>query len=186
MVSRLNMSSLNLSDGLALDGSGRLYDPSVRRALARMGGGHTKALEAISALRLAAKRLHEATERWTEAHDLTESRLQILTYLYFNPDRRMSLGELAEAQNLVPRTVTGLVDKLERDGLVRRVPHHSDRRSVQAQLTKIGLARMDLMRKDAARRHAQGTGGLKSGQLAELRHLCLLLVRHLDSVEAGD
>lgn len=177
------MSSLKLSDGLARDGSGCLYDPTVRAALNRMGGGNGRALEAISALRLAAKRVHEATERWTERHGLTESRLQMLTYLYFNPDHRMSLGQLAEAQNLVPRTITGLVDKLERDGLVRRVPDPSDRRSVHAQLTKSGLTRIEAMRKDALERQALGTGALKPRQLAELRHLCLLMVKQLDAVE---
>jgi DNA-binding MarR family transcriptional regulator len=185
MVSHLNMSSLKLRPGLAQDTSGRLYDPAVRVALKRMGGAHHRPLEAIGALRLAAKRLHDATERWAESHGLTESRLQILTYLYFSPGHQMPLGALAEAQNLVPRTVTGLIDNLERDGLVRRVPDPSDRRSVRAQLTKAGLGRMEAMRKDVTDRQAEGTGGLSSSQLAELRHLCLLLVQHLDSV-AGE
>jgi DNA-binding MarR family transcriptional regulator len=147
-----------------------------------MNGAHYRPLEAVGALRLAAKRLHDATERWAESHGLTESRLQILTYLYFSPGHQMPLGEIAEAQNLVPRTVTGLIDNLERDGLARRIHDRSDRRSVRAQLTKAGLARMEAMRKDATGRQAEGTGGLSSRQLAELRHLCLLLVQHLDGV----
>jgi DNA-binding MarR family transcriptional regulator len=150
----------------------------------RMGVG--KSLEAISALRLAAKRVHETTEHWTERHGLTESRLQILTYLYYAPDRHMTLGQLAESQNLVPRTVTGLVDKLERDGLVRRVPDPSDRRSVRAQLTKAGVTRIEDMRKDAAEWEAKGAAALKPRQLAELRHLCLLMVNHLDILEGGN
>jgi DNA-binding MarR family transcriptional regulator len=183
MVSRLNMSSLKLP--YAQDASGRLYDPAVRADLKRMWGGQNRSMEAINALRLAAKRLHEATEHWTESFGLTESRLQILTYLYFNPEHQMPLGELAAAQNLVPRTVTGLIDNLERDGLVRRVPDPSDRRSVRAQLTKAGLARMEVMAKDASERQAKGAGGLTSDQLAQLRHLCLLMVQHLNNV-AGE
>jgi DNA-binding MarR family transcriptional regulator len=179
------MSNLKLSPGLALDSSGCLYDPAVRAAVRRMGSVQNRSLEAISALRLAAKRIHEATERWTERHGLTESRLQILTFLYFTPDRQMTLGQLAESQKLVPRTVTGLVDKLERDGLVRRVPDPMDRRSVRAQLTKAGLARIEAMRKDASEWEAQGAAGLKPRELAELRHLCLLMVKHLDSLEGG-
>jgi DNA-binding MarR family transcriptional regulator len=177
------MSSLKLSN-LAKDSSGRLYDPAVRAALKRMGGANNRPLEAVSALRLAAKRVHYAMERWTEGHGLTESRLQILAYLYACPGHQMPLGALAEAQDVAPRTVTGLIDNLERDGLVRRVPDPSDRRSVRARLTKTGLGRMEAMRKDVNERQAQGTGGLNSSQLAELRHLCLLLVRHLDSIAA--
>src|SRR5712671_6255112 len=184
MLRRLNMSSPKLPTGLASDASGCLYDPVVRTALRRMGV--SKSLEAISALRLAAKRVHEATEQWTERYGLTESRLQILTNLYFSPDRQMTLGLLAESQNLVPRTVTGLVDKLERDGLVRRVPDPSDRRSVRAQLTKAGVGRIETMRKDASEWGAKGAGALKPRQLAELRHLCLLMVKHLDTLEGGN
>src|ERR1700704_5806952 len=181
MLSRLNMSSLKVMAGFQRDGAGCLYDPTVRTALKRMGVVRGRSIEAISALRLASKRLHEATEQWTERHGLTESRLQILTYLYFAPDRQMTLGQLAEAQSLVPRTVTGLVDKLERDGLVRRVPDPTDRRAVRAQLTRAGNARVEAMRKYAAEWAAYCAGGLKPRQLAELRHLCLLMVEYLDT-----
>jgi DNA-binding MarR family transcriptional regulator len=174
----------SLKHPFAQDGSGRLYDPAVRADVKRMGG-QNRSLEAISALRLASKRLHDEMERWTESYGLTESRLQILTYLYFNPAHQMPLGELAAAQKLVPRTVTGLIDNLERDGLVRRVPDPSDRRSVRAQLTRAGLARMNVMAKDASERQAKGAGGLTSDQLAQLRHLCLRLVQHLDTVGRG-
>jgi DNA-binding MarR family transcriptional regulator len=177
------MSNLRHRLSLAQDDSGHLYDPGVRASLRRIGGDQHRSREAISALRLAAKRLHDVMERWTESYGLTESRLQILTCLYFNPDHQMALGELAEAQNLVPRTVTGLIDKLERDGLVSRVPDPVDRRSVHAHLTKAGLARMEAMKKDAFERQAEGTGGLSPEQLAELRHLCLLLVQNLNETE---
>ena len=174
------MSSHRLPPVLARDPSGRLYDPAVRAAIGMGGGDRHRSREAISALRLAAKRLHDEMERWTDSYGLTESRLQVLTCLYFSPDHGMPLGELAEAQNLVPRTVTGLIDKLERDGLVSRVPDPADRRSVHAHLTKAGLARMEEMKKDAFQRQAEGTGGLTPDQLADLRHLCLLLVQDLN------
>jgi DNA-binding MarR family transcriptional regulator len=183
IVRHLTMSSLKLRTVFARDDSGRLFDPAVRASIRRIGGDQHRSREAISALRLAAKRLHDAMERWTESYGLTESRLQILTLLFVNPDHQLPLGELAEAQNLVPRTVTGLIDKLERDGLVRRVPDQADRRSVLAQLTKAGLARMEAMKRDAFKRQAEGTGGLNPEQLAELRHLCLLLVQNLNETE---
>ncbi|HVD46266.1 MAG TPA: MarR family transcriptional regulator [Candidatus Limnocylindria bacterium] len=179
------MSGPKFSASLAQDSAGRLYDPAVRASLKRMAGADSRPLEAVSALRLAAKRLHDATQRWAESHGLTESRLQILTYLYISPGHQLPLGALAEAQSLAPRTVTGLIDNLERDGLVRRIPDPSDRRSVRARLTKAGLARMEAMRIDATARQAAGAGGLNTSQLAELRHLCLLLVRHVDSI-AGE
>ena len=45
---------------------------------------------------------------------------------------------LAEEQQCVASNVTTLVDRLETDGLVRRVDDPADRRSKRAELTKLG------------------------------------------------
>jgi DNA-binding MarR family transcriptional regulator len=42
----------------------------------------------------------------------------------------LTAGELARRTGLAPASVTGLIDRLERKGFVRRVPNPSDRRSV--------------------------------------------------------
>jgi DNA-binding MarR family transcriptional regulator len=42
----------------------------------------------------------------------------------------LTAGELARRTGLVPASVTGLIDRLERKGFVRRIPNPSDRRSV--------------------------------------------------------
>ncbi|WP_238011263.1 MarR family transcriptional regulator [Dactylosporangium sp. AC04546] len=48
--------------------------------------------------------------------------------------------ELAEARNVTPRNITGLVDGLETAGLVRRTPHPTDRRATLVELTAAGTA----------------------------------------------
>ena len=53
----------------------------------------------------------------------------------------MPLRELANALSCVRSNVTQLVDRLEADGLVRRVDDASDRRSVRAELTAQGRER---------------------------------------------
>jgi DNA-binding MarR family transcriptional regulator len=53
----------------------------------------------------------------------------------------MPLGQLADKIACVKSNVTQLVDRLENDGLVRRVPDPRDRRSVLAAVTDAGLAR---------------------------------------------
>src|SRR5690606_35352873 len=53
----------------------------------------------------------------------------------------LPLGVLAERLSCVRSNVTQLVDRLEADGLVRRVPDPSDRRSVLAELTSDGWTR---------------------------------------------
>lgn len=50
----------------------------------------------------------------------------------------LPLGQLAERIACVKSNVTQLVDRLEVDQLVRRVPDPSDRRSVRAEITDMG------------------------------------------------
>jgi len=50
----------------------------------------------------------------------------------------LTLSELAARLSCVRSNITQLVDRLEADGLVRRVDDASDRRSVRAELTPVG------------------------------------------------
>lgn len=53
----------------------------------------------------------------------------------------LPLGQLAERIACVKSNVTQLVDRLEADGMVRRMPDPADRRSVRAMITELGQAR---------------------------------------------
>jgi DNA-binding MarR family transcriptional regulator len=55
----------------------------------------------------------------------------------------LPLGQLAERIACVKSNVTQLVDRLEADQLVRRVPDPSDRRSVRAEITDEGRSRYE-------------------------------------------
>jgi DNA-binding MarR family transcriptional regulator len=176
-----------LSHGdLTVDASGYLYDPAMRRAVVENGGeGSVEVFEALAALRLASKRIHDAMERFAEGHGLSESRLRVLTRLCHRPSRQLPLGALAEGMDVAPRTMTDIVDVLERDGLVKRVPDDADRRSVQAVITEAGLERVNAMRIDAMAKQAAVVQGFTATQLVQLRHLCLLLVQNLSGDQEG-
>lgn len=47
----------------------------------------------------------------------------------------LSAGELAARSGLTPGAVTGVLDRLERAGYARRVPHPTDRRRVTVEVT---------------------------------------------------
>ena len=53
----------------------------------------------------------------------------------------LPLSQLAVRQSCVRSNMTQLVDRLEADGLVRRVEDPADRRSVRAAITRLGQAR---------------------------------------------
>src|SRR6516165_10628374 len=56
-------------------------------------------------------------------------------------DRPISLSELAEKLTCVRSNVTQLVDRLEADGLVKRIDDPADRRAVRAEVTRLGRER---------------------------------------------
>jgi DNA-binding MarR family transcriptional regulator len=58
-----------------------------------------------------------------------------------NQDKPISLSELAEKLTCVRSNVTQLVDRLEADGLVKRIDDPADRRAVRAEVTRLGRER---------------------------------------------
>lgn len=53
-------------------------------------------------------------------------------------ETRMAMTALAESLGRNTATVTGIVDKLEAGELVQRLPHPTDRRSFEVELTEAG------------------------------------------------
>ena len=78
-------------------------------------------------------------ERSLEPWGLSLAKLRALEQLDAAP-AGLPLGHLAERLCCVKSNVTQLVDRLESDGFVRRVPDPSDRRCVVATLTERGRA----------------------------------------------
>jgi DNA-binding MarR family transcriptional regulator len=69
---------------------------------------------------------------------LTFPRYEALMLLLFTRKGALPLGKVGERLQVHRTSVTNIVDKLERDGLVRRVPHAEDRRATLAELTPEG------------------------------------------------
>lgn len=170
------------SKGLVLetDERGLLYSPQVREmAAGRIPPESMPAIEAFAAIGRAARRLHQRMDRWCERQGLSEQRMGILFMLRHVGDG-LPLGALAAKLNVTPRNVTGLVDHLERDGLVARVPDPADRRSVLARLTDEGRARIDAMSAGTFEWQKRLLTGFTAEELAQLRHLCLKLVSTIE------
>ncbi|HLB78028.1 MAG TPA: MarR family transcriptional regulator [Candidatus Dormibacteraeota bacterium] len=186
-MSQLEKLPLNTPIKFPADAAGCLYDPRVRELMRQFGAHVPQApAEAFSALRLAAKKLHRAMERYADERGLSEGRLQIIMRLASQPEHRLALGELAEMMEVAPRTITGLIDNLERDGWVARVHDGSDRRSIQAQLTKKGLDQVLVFRREAVRVQGAATRGLTADELVQLRHLCLRVIQNMDKAQGAE
>jgi DNA-binding MarR family transcriptional regulator len=76
--------------------------------------------------------------------ELSRTAASVLATLRDVGPRRIT--ELAEREAVAQPTITTLVSRLERDGLVRRAPDPGDARAVLVHLTDEGLARLNAMR----------------------------------------
>ena len=86
----------------------------------------------------------------------------------------MITRELGARFGVPVSTMTGLVDRMEKKGLLRRVPHRRDRRSIELEATPAGSL--------ALKEHARTTDAVARAMLAALsepdqRRLILLLRR---------
>ena len=88
----------------------------------------------------AARALEERLEGALGEVGLSSPRLSVLTALV-NSTSPLPLSELAARLSCVRSNITQLVDRLEADGLVRRVHDASDRRSIRAEITTLGRER---------------------------------------------
>jgi DNA-binding MarR family transcriptional regulator len=157
------------------DEDGRLYSVRMRELFASLDV-EMSGIEALAALRIAGRFMSLLQERWAETHGLTQGRLGVLFRLY--RCGYMPLGDLADDLESTPRNITGLVDHLERDGLVERVPDPDDRRSIRARLTESGKARIESIWQEGIQHQFEVVEGFSKDDLAQLRHLCLQLVEN--------
>jgi DNA-binding MarR family transcriptional regulator len=102
-----------------------------RTALARM------AVDAVIAVAACAER---DLDRHAAEFGISDAKLEVLEVLSCCSGRRACLFSLGDRLGVTRPNITKLVDGLERQGLVERIPHPVDRRMVQAQLTPEGAA----------------------------------------------
>jgi len=78
-----------------------------------------------------------------ERNGLSRGRFRILINLFREPDAPLTPAELSDRTGVTRATVTGLLDGLERDGLVKRMPHPEDRRMMLVHITERGTDFME-------------------------------------------
>lgn len=100
--------------------------------------------EAFGAL-LGAERRLRGRDQHGGAEGLTIAQVRALFAL--DAHQAATAGEIAEAARLSPAAVSGMLDELERDGIVTRVRSDSDRRRVLVTLTDDGRAVLKKRRK---------------------------------------
>jgi DNA-binding MarR family transcriptional regulator len=107
---------------------------------------------------------------------LSFARYEALVLLLFSRRGSLPLGKMGERLMVHPTSVTNTVDRLEEQGLVRRVPHPTDRRRTLAEITPAGRKVVETA--TAVLVHERfGVGTMTDGEAATLTDLLTTLRR---------
>jgi DNA-binding MarR family transcriptional regulator len=158
---------------------GLLYDRRVREFMQSTSAADKASGEALAALRAASHTFRLRMDRWLERHGLSESRLSLLFRLSRIGD--VTLGDLADSLDVSARNVTGLVDLLERDGLVERFPDPDDRRATRVKISPAGRTKLDEIGAEKNGAQDELVAGFTEAELKQLRHLLLKLVQNFNA-----
>jgi DNA-binding MarR family transcriptional regulator len=111
---------------------------------------------------------------------LTFPRYEALMLLSFTRAGALPLGKIGERLQVHRTSVTNIVDKLEADGLVRRIAHESDRRTTLAEITDAG--------RDVAERATEllNADGFGLAALSEDEQEAITALLRALRVDAGD
>jgi DNA-binding MarR family transcriptional regulator len=164
------------------DGDGTLYDTRVRESMSSFTeGGDTLPFEATAAVRTAFHAVERLRSRGSDSRGLSSGAMDILIRLSTAEDG-MAPNALAQAAGVSARNVTGLLDTLQREGLAERTPDPHDRRSIRATITEKGHEWLTAFRRPSELAMAATFRGFTPADLVQLRHLCLLLTKNVESI----
>ncbi len=128
----------------------------------------------IFSLLHAAHALEDKLDAALAAVELSMPKYSVLNELVA-ADKPVSLGELAARLSCVRSNMTQLVDRLEADGLVKRVDCPNDRRSVNAAITELGRARYAAGVQALASLHASFAAQVDAKDRASLERMLVAL-----------
>ena len=112
---------------------------------------------------------------------------QVLTSLRLVPGHRSSPGELAGDLELSSGAMTSRLDRLEKEGFVRRLPDPDDRRGVVVELTDEGRKAWDTAASVQGRKEAFFASALTKPEQKQLNDLLRKLMLAFEARgEPGD
>jgi DNA-binding MarR family transcriptional regulator len=97
-------------------------------------------------------------------HDTTLPRFDVLAALWRRREG-VTMSELSRMLLVSNGNATAVVDRLEREGLVKRTPSTSDRRTVHVAMTEAGLAQFEAQAQDHEREVSRIFAGLGEADL---------------------
>ena len=116
-----------------------------------------------------ATELSQMLDAFLARHGLLQGRWWVLILLFREETLESSPSVLADKAGVTRATMTGLLDGLERDGLVQRVYDAADRRRITVRLLPAGQAVLDAVMPDYYRRVRALMAGLNEDERVLLK-----------------
>jgi len=113
-------------------------------------------------------------EGYFQKMGLTKSRFIVLVQLFRKSDG-MSISEISAFHKVKSATMTGIIDTLEKEGQIERVPDPDDRRKVIVRITGAGRELME----EFLPQHQQNIGLMLDGLTVDERRVLLGLMQKL-------
>jgi MarR family transcriptional regulator for hemolysin len=134
---------------------------------------------------LAADAYHKALTEEVAPHGFTYRQCQVLGWLAYEGPQAQN--ELAEKMRIEPPTLVGILDRMERDGWIRREPCESDRRKKIIHPNEAAEPVWQKILACGRRVRRRASQGLSPEQLDSLREMLAIVQENLGAqVPAGE
>jgi DNA-binding MarR family transcriptional regulator len=125
---------------------------------------------ALTLLKVAAE-LQVALNQHFAHYNLSQGRFVVLIMLYTTPGTEMCCSDIADSIGVSRATITGLLDGLEREGLLKRVDDREDRRRITVTLTANGRKLLERILPDHFRKIAGMMSNLSENDRRKMMEL---------------
>jgi DNA-binding MarR family transcriptional regulator len=117
---------------------------------------------------------------------MSAGRMSVLTILNREPEKPLSPSTLADRAGVTRATMTGLLDRLDRDRLIKRSTDRADARRASVVLTQKGREFLDAVMPDHYRRIVAMMGGLTQDEQRKLTDMLYRISERIPLVAAVD
>ena len=100
-------------------------------------------LDLLAEISKAAELVDKVRDKFYRNFRLSRIQFKTLYFLYLVEEDGFTLSDLSEKLNITRPSVTTLIDRMEKAGLVKRSSNEGDRRSIKAVITDKGKEIMD-------------------------------------------
>jgi DNA-binding MarR family transcriptional regulator len=140
--------------------------------------------EIVSAIRQLSRAVYMDSTKMSRRYGLTSPQSGVLRALFTQGP--LSSTELSRRLFVTPSNITGIIDRLEKKGLVERLPKARDRRVTMITLTPQGQVRSRGLPDPIEKKLISGLGDLQESAVEDLSDTMRRLIALLDAQEVPD